>query len=105
MVQVCAVPRRCANMTHLIHSDLPSPSPFPQPPRDVPRCSADGDLDDDEYEESKEDTVEQLKEFQESLKTAADGDMSLVDSVGAMNLVRWCASHRLLHCAATLLLV
>jgi hypothetical protein len=44
------------------------------------------DLDDDEYEETKNDTVEQLKEFQESLVKMAAGNMSLVDEIGAMNL-------------------
>jgi hypothetical protein len=50
--------------------------------------SEDGDLDEDEYEEMKADTQEQLKEFQESLKDTAAGNLSLVDSVAAMNLVR-----------------
>lgn len=45
------------------------------------------ELDDEEYEETREDTLSQLKEFQESLKSVAGGNMSLVDSIGAMNLV------------------
>eukprot|EP00041_Stephanoeca_diplocostata_P012072 m.201208 g.201208 ORF g.201208 m.201208 type:complete len:194 (+) comp18798_c0_seq5:158-739(+) len=44
------------------------------------------ELDDEEYEETREETLSQLKEFQESLKSVAGGNMSLVDSIGAMNL-------------------
>ncbi|EGD73186.1 LZIC protein [Salpingoeca rosetta] len=44
------------------------------------------DLDDDEYEETKQDTIEQLKEFQESLSKLTEGNMSLVDNIGAMQL-------------------
>lgn len=45
------------------------------------------DLDPDEYEETKKETVEQLKEFKESLVKLAGGNMTLVDDFSAMQLV------------------
>tara|TARA_R110002050_G_scaffold210110_1_gene346072 strand:- start:146 stop:355 length:210 start_codon:yes stop_codon:yes gene_type:complete len=45
------------------------------------------DLDDDEYDEQKKETIEQLKEFQITLKKMMSGDMSLVDELGAVQLV------------------
>lgn len=45
------------------------------------------DFDDDEYEELKNETVEQLKEMKESLAKMVKGDVTLVDSVNAMQLV------------------
>eukprot|EP01147_Barroeca_monosierra_P010101 gene10101-2268_t len=44
------------------------------------------DLDNDEYEETKQETIDQLKEFQESLSKMTQGNMSLVDEIGAMQL-------------------
>lgn len=44
------------------------------------------DLDDDEYEETKTDTLEQLQEFGASLKKMIAGDMTLVDSLGTYQL-------------------
>jgi hypothetical protein len=46
------------------------------------------DLEPDEYEETKKETVEQLKEFKESLVKFAAGNMTLVDEISAMQLVR-----------------
>eukprot|EP00729_Bicosta_minor_P019640 gene19640-17654_t len=51
---------------------------------DLEECRED--LDDDEYEETKQETLEQLKEFQESLTKMSEGDMSLVTAFGAMQL-------------------
>ena len=45
------------------------------------------DLDDDEYEETKNETLEQLKEFNESLNRMKEGDLSLVDDVNSVQLV------------------
>ena len=45
------------------------------------------DLDADEYEETKNETLEQLKEFKTSLDKMLEGNMSLVDSLGGMQLV------------------
>jgi DNA transposition AAA+ family ATPase len=45
------------------------------------------ELDDDEYEETKNETVEQLKEFDESLSRMREGNLSLVDELNAMQLV------------------
>lgn len=45
------------------------------------------DLDDDEYEETKNETLEQLKEFQESLNHMVEGNLSLVDELNSMQLV------------------
>ncbi|XP_028393779.1 protein LZIC-like isoform X1 [Dendronephthya gigantea] len=44
------------------------------------------DLDPDEYEETKRETVDQLKEFKESLVKFAAGDMTLIDEISAMQL-------------------
>lgn len=41
----------------------------------------------DEYEEMKNETVEQLKEVKESLEKMKKGDVSLVDDLNAMQLV------------------
>ena len=46
------------------------------------------DLDADEYEETKNETLEQLKEFKESLDRMVGGDLSLVDELNGMQLVR-----------------
>ncbi|EDO30486.1 predicted protein [Nematostella vectensis] len=51
---------------------------------DLEECRAD--LDDDEYEETKKETVEQLKEFKESLDKIIAGDMTLVDHLNGMQL-------------------
>ena len=44
------------------------------------------DLDDTEYQEMKSDTLQQLQEFRASLDKMAKGNMTLVDSFGAMQL-------------------
>lgn len=44
------------------------------------------DLDEDEYEETKTETLEQLKEFQQSLNKMVAGDMTLVDELSCMQL-------------------
>ena len=46
------------------------------------------DLEDDEYEETKSETLDQLKEFKASLDKMMHGDMSLVDQFNGMQLVR-----------------
>jgi hypothetical protein len=45
------------------------------------------EFDADEYEETKAETIEQLKEFQGTLSKMLEGNMSLVDELGAMQLV------------------
>ena len=50
-----------------------------------PSLSRD-DLDADEYEETKRETLEQLKEFNDSLTKMKGGDMTLVDEVNRMQL-------------------
>lgn len=45
-----------------------------------------GDLDEAEYEELKDETIAQLREFQGTLKKMLDGDVSLVDSLGSIQL-------------------
>ena len=45
------------------------------------------DLDADEYEETKRETLEQLKEFNDSLSKMKGGDMTLVDQLNRMQLV------------------
>lgn len=53
------------------------------------------DLDDDEYEETKKETLEQLKEFKDTLDKFAAGNVTLVDEISSMQLVN-CHSFRLL---------
>lgn len=43
-------------------------------------------LDETDYQEAKEDTMEQLREFNESLQRMISGDMTLVNELGAMQL-------------------
>ena len=45
------------------------------------------DLDEDEYTTVKEDTIEQLKEFNESLTRMKGGDLSLVNDLNRIQLV------------------
>ena len=45
------------------------------------------DLDADEYNETRQDTIEQLKEFQQKLSRFSEGNLSLVDQFGATQLV------------------
>lgn len=45
------------------------------------------ELDDEEYEETKKETLEQLNEFNDSLKKIVTGDMTLVDELSGMQLV------------------
>ncbi|KAG7273818.1 hypothetical protein CRUP_011110 [Coryphaenoides rupestris] len=44
------------------------------------------DLEDDEYEETKKETLEQLSEFSDSLNKIVSGDMTLVDELSSMQL-------------------
>nr|XP_040143841.1 protein LZIC isoform X4 [Ictidomys tridecemlineatus] len=53
------------------------------------RCSAltaREELDTDEYEETKKETLEQLSEFNDSLKKIMSGNMTLVDELSGMQL-------------------
>lgn len=45
------------------------------------------DLDEDEYEETKKETLEQLKEFKDALDKFAAGNVTLVDEISSMQLV------------------
>ncbi len=45
------------------------------------------EFDDAEYESTKQETLDQLKEFQRSLAKMAEGNMSLVDEISGMQLV------------------
>jgi hypothetical protein len=44
-------------------------------------------MEPEEYAEQKEDTLEQLKDFQQHLSSLRSGNLSVVDSFGAMQLV------------------
>merc|ERR1712065_133856 len=46
----------------------------------------DGELDEEEYDEMREETLEQMAEFQETLTSLMEGNMSLVDGLAAMKL-------------------
>merc|ERR1719494_1688983 len=52
--------------------------------KDLEECRED--LDDDEYEETKQETLEQMQEFEETLKKMVAGNMSLVDQLNGMQL-------------------
>lgn len=41
----------------------------------------------EEYEEAKEETMEQLRELNESLQRMISGNMTLINQLGAMQLV------------------
>lgn len=47
------------------------------------------DLDDDEFEETKSETLDQLKEFKSSLDKMLGGNLSLVDEFNGMQLVNF----------------
>ncbi|XP_031554463.1 protein LZIC-like [Actinia tenebrosa] len=51
---------------------------------DLEECRED--LDEDEYEETKKETLEQMKEFKTSLDKMLAGDMTLVDDLNSMQL-------------------
>lgn len=44
-------------------------------------------MDKEEYEETRDETLEQLKEFKGSLDKMLEGNMSLVDQLGGIQLV------------------
>ena len=44
-------------------------------------------MDDEEYEETKKDTLEQLKDFNNTLSKMKEGDISLVDELNRIQLV------------------
>ncbi|KAM8864115.1 protein LZIC [Spinachia spinachia] len=52
--------------------------------QDLEECREE--MDGDEYEETKKETLEQLSEFNDSLKKIMTGDMTLVDELGGMQL-------------------
>ncbi|XDV46173.1 hypothetical protein PO909_014110 [Leuciscus waleckii] len=54
--------------------------------QDLEECREE--LEEEEYEETKKETLEQLSEFNESLKKLMSGNMTLVDELGGMQLVR-----------------
>lgn len=45
------------------------------------------ELDPEEYEETKQETIDQLKELNDSLSKLVNGDISLVSTLGAVQLV------------------
>jgi len=45
------------------------------------------DLEAEEYEETKSETLEQLREFKDSLDNMVGGNLSLVDELNSMQLV------------------
>ena len=47
------------------------------------------DLEEEEYEEMRKDTLDQLKEFNNSLTAFQKGDMSLVDDLSRWQLVSY----------------
>ncbi|KAL9971081.1 hypothetical protein ACROYT_G023567 [Oculina patagonica] len=51
---------------------------------DLEECKED--LDEDEYEETKKETLEQLKEFKDTLDKFAAGNVTLVDEISSMQL-------------------
>ncbi|MEE6485153.1 hypothetical protein FKM82_014184 [Ascaphus truei] len=53
--------------------------------QDLEECR--DELDADEYEETKKETLEQLSEFNDSLKKIMSGNMTLVDELSGMQLM------------------
>uniref|UniRef100_A0A3Q0R4A4 Leucine zipper and CTNNBIP1 domain containing n=1 Tax=Amphilophus citrinellus TaxID=61819 RepID=A0A3Q0R4A4_AMPCI len=53
--------------------------------QDLEECRCK-ELDEEEYEETKKETLEQLGEFNDSLKKIMSGDMTLVDELSGMQL-------------------
>jgi hypothetical protein len=47
-----------------------------------------GELEADEYAQTKAETLTQLREFEASLRKMMSGDMTLVDTLGSVRLVR-----------------
>lgn len=45
------------------------------------------ELDQEEYEETKQETMDQLKELNDSLSKLVNGDISLVSALGVVQLV------------------
>ncbi|XP_076033872.1 protein LZIC-like [Oratosquilla oratoria] len=62
---------------------------------DLEECKAE--LEPEEYEDVKKDTLEQLTEFEASLTRMASGDMTLVDSINAMQLAIQAAISEAFH--------
>lgn len=62
---------------------------------DLEECKAD--LDDDEYTETKSETLDQLREFHDTLKKITSGDMTLVDDLNAMQLAIQAAISEAFH--------
>ncbi|CAG2162735.1 unnamed protein product [Oppiella nova] len=62
---------------------------------DLEECKAD--LDSDEYEETKRETLEQLEEFSQSLSAMKSGNMTLIDELNAMQLAIQAAISQAFH--------
>ena len=55
--------------------------------REFECCGIGYNQDDEEYEETKKDTLEQLKDFNNTLSKMKEGDISLVDELNRIQLV------------------
>lgn len=53
--------------------------------KDCEECKEE--LDPEEYEMTKQETIQQMKEFQNTLNKMSSGDMSLIDLKGRVQLV------------------
>nr|CAD7255786.1 unnamed protein product [Timema shepardi]CAD7567400.1 unnamed protein product [Timema californicum] len=60
------------------------------------------DLESNEYEETKQETMDQLREFNESLSRMISGDMTLVDHLGSMQLATQAAISAAFHTPAVI---
>lgn len=56
------------------------------------QISSRDDLDPEEYEETKQETMDQLKELNDSLSKLVKGDITLVSELGAVQLVLYLLS-------------
>lgn len=54
------------------------------------------DLDDDEYEDTKRETIEQMEEFNKYLVKLTTGNMTLIDDIGSMQLVFFSISTKII---------
>ncbi|XP_018318886.1 protein LZIC-like [Agrilus planipennis] len=62
---------------------------------DLDKCR--DDLEPEEYNETKEETLEQLRELNDSLKKLVNGDISLISELGAIQLATQAAISQAFH--------
>lgn len=77
---------RCCALLPTTLPPTPHTSPTPPPPHRRDLEDLRHELEDDEYDETRKDTLEQMEEFDGQLKRLMDGDMTLVSELGQVKL-------------------